>query len=76
MKKILVLVDHKAYAVIAEGAMFRLVTTALLCILSFAAKPLIGQLHAPWVSCWSQSGEQWEGPKTVRTPLITSSDGN
>ncbi|HEY6412804.1 MAG TPA: hypothetical protein VIX42_03915 [Edaphobacter sp.] len=53
--------------------MFRL-ATALLCILSFAAKPLLGQLHAPWVSCWSQS-DQWEGPKTVRTPLVTSPDG-
>jgi hypothetical protein len=57
------------------AAMFRLATTALFCIFSFAAKPLVGQLHAPWVSCWSQSGDKWEGAKTVRTPLITSSDG-
>jgi hypothetical protein len=53
--------------------MFRL-ATVLLCILSFAAKPLLGQFHSPWVSCWSQS-DQWEGAKTVRTPLVTSSAG-
>lgn len=55
--------------------MFRLATTALLCILSVAAKPLVGQLHAPWVSCWSEPGNRWQGPKTVRTPLVTSPDG-
>jgi len=37
---------------------------------------LIAETAPPWVSCFANtpSGE-WKGPKTVRTPFVTSEDG-
>jgi hypothetical protein len=57
--------------------MFPFAPIGLLCLIFFAGRPLRGsEQHAPWVSCFSQSGHHWEGAKTVRTPIIISSDGN
>jgi hypothetical protein len=57
--------------------MFRFALISLLCLFFFAGRPLRGsERHAPWVSCFTQSGHQWEGAKTVRTPAIISPDGN
>jgi hypothetical protein len=33
------------------------------------------KLHAPWVSCFSENGNEFEGSKMVRTPSVTSLDG-
>lgn len=56
--------------------MFRFATIGLLCFASLAGESLCGyEKHAPWVSCFSESGEHWEGAKTVRTPTVISSDG-
>lgn len=32
-------------------------------------------VHAPWVSCLSEDGVPFAGPKMVRTPVPTSGDG-
>ncbi len=57
--------------------MFRFVAIGLLCLACLTEKPLRGsEKNAPWVSCFSESGHRWEGPKTVRTPTIISSDGS
>jgi hypothetical protein len=56
--------------------MFRFVTISLLCLSCLASEPACGsEKHAPWVSCFSESGEHWEGAKTVRTPTVISPDG-
>jgi hypothetical protein len=56
--------------------MFRCVVIGLLCSTCLAREPPRGtKEHAPWVSCFSESGEHWQGAKTVRTPMLTSSDG-
>jgi hypothetical protein len=56
--------------------MFRSATIGLLCLAFLVGKPLNGSdKHAPWVSCFSKSGEHWEGGKTFRTPTTISSDG-
>ena len=62
--------------------MFRLrVVTAVLGVLFSAA--LQAQqpgpkrfLHAPWVSCWSDTaGQHWVGAQRVRTPIVATQDG-
>ena len=59
--------------------MLRLAIVSLFCFVCMLAQPLLGsEKHAPWVSCFSQTptGDgAWEGPKTVRTPLVVSLDG-
>ena len=57
--------------------MCRLVIICLLCLRLLAGGyVLASETGAPWVSCYGDppSGA-WKGPKTVRTPLVTSADG-
>lgn len=56
--------------------MFRSFMLSLLCCTCLASEhPQIRKLHAPWVSCFSEDSHRFEGPKTVRTPQVTSPDG-
>ncbi len=57
--------------------MLRSFIIGLLCAAGLTSEPSRGpQLHAPWVSCFSENGQQFEGPRAVRTPLVTSADGS
>lgn len=59
--------------------MCRLAIICLLCLgLLGGGYVLASETGAPWVSCFEHLpyGEgAWKGPKTVRTPLVTSADG-
>jgi hypothetical protein len=56
--------------------MFRCAAIGLFCLASLAGEPLCkSEIHAPWVSCFSEYGEHWVGARTVRTPTIISSHG-
>jgi hypothetical protein len=76
MKLVLAGVDCLAYPSSRGSHMFRFATIVFLCFASLAGKPLCGyENHPPWVSCFSESLEHWEGAKTVRTPTVVSTDG-
>ncbi len=57
--------------------MWRLIILSLTCLVCFSANgSALATSYPPWVSCFgdTQSGE-WKGPKTVRTPVVTSAGG-
>jgi hypothetical protein len=59
--------------------MCRLIIICLLCLRCLSGGYVIAsETDAPWVSCFIHlpNGEgAWKGPMTVRTPLVTSADG-
>jgi hypothetical protein len=56
--------------------MFRNFMLSLLCFTCLASEGSHDRkLHAPWVSCYSETGHDFEGSKTVRTPSVASLDG-
>jgi hypothetical protein len=57
--------------------MCRFIIICSLCLTSLTCESILASdTHAPWVSCFADPpSDAWRGPKTVRTPLVASSDG-
>jgi hypothetical protein len=57
--------------------MWRLLVVCLTCSTCLTATGLpTADAGPPWVSCFADPpSDEWKGPRTVRTPLVTSVDG-